>query len=240
MAVMLALPLGAAPGAGASGDVQRETLTIGTQHHEYFLYLPKLPDGVAKAPLLVLLHGSGHDGRSLLDPWIKTAAKEGIVLLAPSAINPAMWQTPQDGPAALLQVTETVRSKYDLDANRVYLFGHSSGAIFALLMSCFSSGTFAATAVHAGALPPATAQQVEGLMRSAQPKTPIQIQVGTEDAFFPLNVVRATEAAFAAHGFPIEVKEIAHHDHNYYGIADAVNREAWSFLKDKRLPADSK
>jgi len=77
-------------------------------------------------------------------------------------------------------------------------------------------------------------------MRSAQRKTPIQIQVGTEDAFFPLSAVRATEATFAGHGFPIEVKEIAHHDHNYYGIADAVDREAWAFLKDKRLHEDPK
>jgi hypothetical protein len=97
--------------------------------------------------------------------------------------------------------------------------------------------TFATSAVHAGALP---TELVEGLMRSAGRKTPIQIQVGTQDAYFPLSAVRATEAPFAAHGFPIEVKEIAHHDHNYYAIADAVNREAWAFLMDKRLPANFK
>ena len=55
-----------------------------------------------------------------------------------------------------------------------------------------------------------------------------------------LSAVRATEGTFSRQGFPIEVLEIAHHDHNYYGIADRVNRVVWEFLKDKRLAAEAR
>ena len=38
-----------------------------------------IPNG--SRTLLVLLHGSGRDGRSLLDQWQSLAKKEGIILL---------------------------------------------------------------------------------------------------------------------------------------------------------------
>jgi len=61
------------------------------------------------------------------------------------------------------------------------------------------------------------------------------MQVGTEDALFPLEEVRHTHDVFQAAGFEFELKEIAGHDHDYYGISDQVNRSAWEFLKSKRL-----
>ena len=61
--------------------------------------------------MLVLLHGSGHDGRSLLDPWKKLATREGLVLVAPNAQNSAAWQSPADGPKALIAIAEAVKKQ---------------------------------------------------------------------------------------------------------------------------------
>ena len=47
---------------------------------------------------------------------------------------------------------KTLKSKYPINPRRVYLFGHSAGASFALHMSLMESQYFAAAAIHAGAL----------------------------------------------------------------------------------------
>jgi poly(3-hydroxybutyrate) depolymerase len=136
----------------ASGGLNKESIDFEGNRHEYFIFVPKMNTGSAPAPMLVLLHGSGHDGRSLLYPWKKLATREGLVLVAPNAQNAAGWQSPADGPGALISIAGAVKKQYGVDANRVYLFGHSAGAVFALLMSLWEPRYFAAVAVHAGAI----------------------------------------------------------------------------------------
>src|SRR6185295_6896239 len=104
---------------------------------------------------------------------------------------------PKDGPAYIHELIEVIKAKYPIDGKRVYLFGHSAGAGFALLMSLYESEYFAATAIHAGALFSADT----AVLDVAKRKTPIHIQVGTVDEFFPLNVVRQTRDALNSRGF---------------------------------------
>lgn len=214
---------------GANDALTKESLQTGGRQHGYFLFVPT--SASAGAPLLVLLHGSGHDGRSLIDPWRQLASKEGIVLVAPNSIDPSVWQAPTDGPEPLVAIIETVLHKYSLDGKRIYLFGHSGGAAFGLLLAIGKPGYFAAIAVHAGALH----AKAEGLVQQVTVKTPIQVQVGARDPEFPLSAVRHTRDLFAAAGFEFELREIAGHDHNYYAISEQVNRTAWAFLKGRVL-----
>jgi poly(3-hydroxybutyrate) depolymerase len=218
--------------AGASGEVHKEILKIDGRQHVYFVFVPSAAPSPSGAPLLMLLHGSGHDGMSLIGPWKELAAKECIILVAPSSMVPAQWQAPLDGPEPLIAIGDTVRQKYSADPKRVYLFGHSAGAGFSLLLALAKQDYFAAIAAHAGALD----AKAEPLVSQVTRRTPIQMQVGTRDPLFPLVNVRHTRDVFVAAGFPFDLEEIPQHDHNYYGISDQVNRAAWNFLKDKRLP----
>ncbi len=232
-AIALVLPLAL---RGASAPVSKEVLTVDGREHAYFLFVPKIAPTPSGPPMLLLLHGSGHDGRSLLDPWKRMAAREGIVLVAPNALDPTRWQAPADGPEPLLAIAQAVGQKYHVDSHRIYLFGHSAGAVFALLMPIAKPEYFAAIAVHAGAL----LHGAETMLQEVSRKTPIQVQVGTEDRLFPLPEVRRTRDVFVAAGFPFELKEIPRHDHNYYVMADRVNRDAWAFLKDKALAGEAR
>jgi poly(3-hydroxybutyrate) depolymerase len=108
--------------------LSKQKIDFEGKRHDYFVFVPDTASNGAPAPLLILLHGSGHDGRSLLDPWKKLAAKEGIILLAPNAQNPVAWQSPADGPGALIGIADFVKKQQGADPNRVYLFGHSAGA----------------------------------------------------------------------------------------------------------------
>ena len=220
--------------ASAKDDITKELITSNGKTRAYYLYVPSTIKPGSPAPLIVMLHGSGRVGMSLVEKWKDLAKKEGIIIAGPDSSDTRVWGMPQDGPDFLRDLVEALKAKYSINPRRVYLFGHSGGAIFALEMSLMESQYFAATAVHAGAL----ARDDADLMDSAKRKIPIFIQVGDSDQSFPLKVVRATRDALNAKGFAAELTEIPGHDHWYYDLAPKINLKAWEFLKSHELEID--
>lgn len=131
-------------------------------------------------------------------------------------------------------VVEALKGKYPIDERRVYLFGHSDGAEFAIFMSLLESEYFAAMAIHAGALSPEDSWVVARATR----KIPMAIWVGDRDAFFPLKLVRGTRDLLVSRGFSVELNEMPNHDHGYYDLAPKINRSAWDFLSKHQLAGD--
>jgi poly(3-hydroxybutyrate) depolymerase len=220
------------------GKVARLTFKTGAQELSYFIFVPKHPMAPASAPLLVLFHGSGRNGSSLVEPWKKLAEKEGIVLVAPNAQDFQQWQVPLDGPALVCSLIDELRQALPvIDSRRIYMFGHSGGAVFVLEMAMLESEYFAAAALHAGALrSPAEFEILDAATR----QIPIAITVGDIDRFFSLKDANATAAGMKKAFIPVKLEIIKNHDHNYYAISDKVNAWAWSALKDERLDDDPK
>ena len=219
----------------ASGQlVQKEITNLGGKARAYYLFVPDKLTNDHPAPLIVLLHGSGRNGASLVDKWKDLAKKEGIILVGPDSINPQMWSTPVDGPDFLHDLVAELQSKYPIDPRRIYLFGHSGGACFALYMALYESEYFAATAIHAGAL----ARNAGGIVEGAKRKIPIYIAVGTVDRSFPLADVRATRDMLNSNDFNAQLIEMPGHDHWYYDLAPKINAAAWTFLKEQKLADD--
>lgn len=226
------LLLAAFSSAHAKDDITKELITSNGKTRAYYLYVPSTAK--ASAPLIVMLHGSNRTGVTLVEKWKDYAKKEGIILAGPDATDLRGWASPQDGPDYLHELVEELKTKYPVNPRRVYLFGHSAGASFALHMSLMESQYFAATAIHAGAL------NAEGmdLIELAKRKIPISIQVGDSDEFFPLKIVRATRDALKTAEIPVELVEIKGHDHWYYDQAAKFNQTAWEFLKKYELQSD--
>jgi predicted esterase len=220
----------------AKDDITKELMTSAGKTRVYYLYVPSTLKPGTPAPLIVTLHGSNRTGVTLVEKWKDLAKKEGIILVGPDATNLQGWGAPQDGPDFLRDLVESLKSKYPINPKRVYLFGHSAGAIFSLEMSLMESQYFAATAIHAGAL----GKDDLELIDMAKRKIPIHIQVGDSDEYFPLKIVRATRDALVKGGFTVELKEIADHDHWYYDQAAKFNQTAWDFLKNLELDAEPK
>jgi len=216
--------------------IQKATIESQGKKRTYYLVLPDKLTPEQPAPLLMLLHGSGRNGLSLVEKWKDLAIKEGIVLVGPDAIRSEGWKAPADGPDFLHELISELKSKYPIDPHRMYLFGHSAGATFALYMALFESEYFAATAIHAGALE----ANDRGIVERAKRKIPIYIVVGTVDRFFPLGDVRATRDMLNQNGFNAQLTEMKGHDHWYYDLAPRINADAWNFLKRQRLAEDPK
>jgi poly(3-hydroxybutyrate) depolymerase len=229
----LAIILNLSPKASAA-DITKELIVSQGKTRAYYLYVPDKLSASKPVPLLIVLHGSNRNGITLVEKWKDLAAKEGFIVAGPDSSNLASWRTPEDGPDFLRDLVEALKAKYPINPRRVYLFGHSAGAGHALYMSLFESQYFAATAIHAGALP----RQSYSYIDDAKRKIPVAIWVGTVDQSFPLQVVRATRDAMNERGFAVQLTEIPNHDHWYYDLAPKINREAWEFLKKYELTQD--
>jgi tetratricopeptide (TPR) repeat protein len=214
--------------------ILKDSIVSEGKKRTFYLFVPETLQRSSGAPLVVLLHGSNRNGLSLVEKWTDLAKKEGIVLLGPDSADSSRWSIPGDGPVFLHELIESIKAKYPVSPRRIYLFGHSAGAVMALLLSVYESEYFAATAIHAGVLPPNS----NPLLKQAKRKIPIYIQVGTVDPLFPLSDVRATRDAFKEEGFSVSLTEIPGHNHWYYDLAPQINLSAWEFLKSQELPSE--
>jgi poly(3-hydroxybutyrate) depolymerase len=155
--------------------------------------------------------------------------------VAPDSANPREWSMNTDGPEFLHDVVEAVRTKNSVDGKRIYIFGHSAGAVFALYMGVMESRYFAAAGVHAGAM----GEDFYPYIDLAKRKIPITIWVGTEDPYFKMPLVKATQAELNKHGFDAQVVEMKGHDHNYYAVAKDLNPKIWEFFRNHPLDQEA-
>jgi poly(3-hydroxybutyrate) depolymerase len=232
----LLLLLAFAASASAASKVEKRTILSRDKQRTYYLYVPPGISAEHPAPLIITFHGSGRDGKPLVAEWEGLAEKEGIAVAGPDSTDSVHWASPQDGPLLLRDLVDEIASKYPVDPRRVYLFGHSAGAVFTLQMACLESEYFAAAAAHAGSVDPA----YHSLFDFAKRKIPIAIFIGTKDAFFPLTSVRATAEALKSRGFPVTLTEMPGHTHDYYSKSKEINAQVWDLFSHTRLETDPK
>jgi poly(3-hydroxybutyrate) depolymerase len=218
--------------AATAQKITKETVTSQGVERTYYRFVPDSAND-KPAPLLILLHGSGRDGKILVEHWQSLAKKEGIILAGPDAMVRDGWGR-DDGPLFIRHVVEAVQTDYAVDRRAMYVFGHSAGAIFGISMGVLESEYFAAVAVHAGALSPSIVPYIARAPR----KIPIAVWVGTNDPGFPVRQVRDSLDLLKRQDFDVQLTEIPNHTHNYYGRSGEINQAAWTFLQSKRLEKD--
>lgn len=234
-ALPVILMLLAVPPPAAAEKIVKETIAAAGRPRICYVFVPESAKD-KPSPLIVTLHGSGRDGRILVDHWEGLAKKEGIVLAGLDATDRRGWQVLEDGPDVLRDLVEALKAKHSIDPRRVYLFGHSAGAIHGLHMGLLESEYFAGVAAHAGVVQ----QEFGTFAKQAPRRIPIAIWVGTNDRLFPLEAVRATRDALNSVGYAVELTEIGGHTHDYYSRSSQINQQVWQFLKKHQLAADPK
>jgi len=194
-------------------------------------YYSYVPNETTAMPVVVLLHGSGWDGRELADPWKSLATAEHFIIVAPNSLHADTWSLKDDSPEFLHQVVNQIKATHAIDETRIYLLGHSGGARYALALALIDSEYYAATAAHAGALSPQSVR----FFGVAKRHMPVAICVGDQDSLFPLASVKATKALFDEHGFQTELFIMPNHTHDYDEVSGEVDRRAWDFFHKTQL-----
>jgi poly(3-hydroxybutyrate) depolymerase len=232
LVLVLGLPAVAAAEEPPKPAISRQTVVSRGKERVYWAYVPASVSAGRPAPLLVALHGSGGSGKTILESWTDLADREGVLLAAPDSTDAVHWASPQDGPLLLRDVADAVAAKHAIDPRRIYLFGQSAGAVFALQMACLESEYFAAAAIHAGAVAPG----YFSIFDYAARKIPIGIWIGTKDPFFPIAEVRATAKALESRGIPVSLVELPDHPHNFHLVAKETGPKIWAFLSSHVMP----
>jgi poly(3-hydroxybutyrate) depolymerase len=217
--------------ARAANAITKESVKIDRDSRTYYMFVPDTL-GPEPAPLIITLHGSGRDGRPLVELFRDAASKERFIVVGPDATDRRGWQVPSDGPAFLYFLVEAVKAKHAIDGRRVYLFGHSAGAGFALVMGLMESDYFAGIAVHSAALQREGREQLLGAVR----KLPIVMFHGTSDQTIPIAVGREGRDVLTASGFPVDFHELTGYEHNtIYSRGGTIVVPVWDFLRTKVL-----
>lgn len=222
LALLMGWPLQA-----AAEQLSKHTFEAAGLRRTLYLYAPA--ESLDSPPALLLaLHGSYGKAEEMAERWMPAARANGFIVAAPVARKPAAWQIRADGPGFMRAVVDEVERLHAIDRRRIYLFGHSGGAVYALTLSMLESEYFAATAVFAGAW----RQPNEFIaVPHARRAIPVALFIGDRDEYFPLQDVRKTHEALQQAGHPSNLTVLPGRTHSYTRVADEVNQAAWTWLK---------
>jgi predicted peptidase len=102
----------------------------------YALFVPTTYDETKAYPIMVGLHGMecAHDTAMAFDPLLDLAEEQGYIVVTPLGYRWNSWYGSVDpgrsGRLAeqdVMRVLDIARSEFNIDKDRIYLFGHSMG-----------------------------------------------------------------------------------------------------------------
>jgi poly(3-hydroxybutyrate) depolymerase len=229
----MALLVGLVSASTQAAMVQSKTVASQTVVRPYHLYIPASVSRDTPVPLLIVLHGSGGSAQRMVERWTSLADEQGFVIAGPQSKDPLRWQLREDPAELFRDLIGDIASAQAVDTRRIYLFGHSGGAVYALSLSMMQAKFFAATAVHAGAW---RERQEFKVAQLATRKIPVMLFIGNRDEYFSVDSVKQTAAQLRKAQHEVSLIIMPRHDHDYGEVAESVNAQAWAFLHTHVLP----
>lgn len=188
----------ATPAIGSGGPAQGTTchaLTVDGVERTYRLYVPPGIAAGPPVPLVLVLHGGGGAGVSMVGltraSFHALADRAGAVIVYPDALN-NNWNDGRDDFRSkshsaniddvgfLRALVANVASRFPIDTSRIYATGASNGGMMSFRLACEAADMFAAVAPVIGSLPASLA----GSCKPAQPIGVVMMN-GTEDRLVP-------------------------------------------------------
>ena len=181
------------------------------------IYVPPTYRPGRPAPLLVMLHGAGGNGRDALRPLTALADAAGLILLAPDSRGPT-WDVILGGygpdVAFIDRALARTFARYAVDPAHVAAGGFSDGASYALSLGLTNGDLFS----HVVAFSP-------GFMAPAGERDAPRVFIshGTGDTVLPIDVCsRQIVPALERAGYDIRYQEFA----GGHAVPPAIAREA--------------
>lgn len=221
-----AVQQGKDPFANRTGDIKRHyMLEAANEIMPYRMYIPKTYTKGKAIPVVVALHGLGSTEDTFFDSYGKRlpelAEQYGYILVAPLGyrvdggygwgvgtppIDPAARRYSELSEMDVMQVLAEVRKHYTVDANRIYLMGHSLGAIGTWKLAAKFPDMWAAIGVFSGQGAPNTV----GLMKNI----PAFVAHGDNDPTVSVEGSRAMVAAMKKLGVDYTYIEVPGGNHS--------------------------
>lgn len=194
----------------------------GAQHGQRTWY-SFIPNTQAKPlPVVILFHGAGRTGLSMIDMWQGVARKHGVILIAPNSAS-KRWPYSQPNAQFIEHLLDEVDEETTIDRNRVFLFGHSSGGVYAQVLVNRKTGPWRAAATHGGF---ATS---EHLSPAAQAK-PLRMYIGSLEQSFPTAPARQMGQFLAEAGHKTDLVIIPFQTHWFYDSGPKIAEDSWKWF----------
>lgn len=182
-----------------TGSLFDQKILLGSKEVRYALYVPKGYNPQVEFPLIVCLHGAGFDGNRYLERW-STRLGEKYIILCPS-VDGGVWWT-DEAAFQVISIINEIKSKYNIDTNRIYLTGMSNGGVGVLRIGVNFSDIFAAIIPMAGAMPDEAMPFLKNLKN-----TPSYIIHGSKDQVMPVEYSRKISSKLKDLGFEVVYRE---------------------------------
>ncbi|MBT3342841.1 MAG: prolyl oligopeptidase family serine peptidase [Gemmatimonadetes bacterium] len=198
----------------------RSAVDQSTQPYE--VYVPRSWRGEAPTALVVALHGSTEDETVYFERYsIEERAEEhGWIVVTPYGRGQRWYR--DAGSRDVMDVIDQVKRQWPVDADRVYVTGHSMGGMGAIQLPMEFPGVFAAAAPVAGWGEPSAMEQLKD--------TPFLWVVGEADGDWATGTVSQMMTAAEVAGAPHESLVLAGYDHGgFLGLS-------WPTVVEVSLP----
>ena len=179
-AIAVAMKSTTDPFAGRRGDMKRHYLLDGANEvMPYHIYVPTTYTSTRSMPLIIALHGLGGTEDSFFDSYgeklPKLAEQHGYLLAAPlgyrvdgryglaTSADPVVRRASELSEADVMQVLANMRKLYNVDPKRIYLMGHSMGAIGTWAIAPKYPDIWAALAPFSGQGSPTAAERIKNI-----------------------------------------------------------------------------
>ena len=217
-AVLAAVKAGKDPYAGRTGDIKGHyLLEAANEIMPYRIYIPTTYVPTKPMPLIIALHGLGGTEDAFFEGYGRRlphlAEAQGYIIATPLGYrvdgsygwgvgtppaDPARRRSEEFSEADVMQVLALVRKNYAVDESRIYLMGHSMGAIGTWKIAPKYPEVWAALAAFSGQGAPATMEQMKGI--------PEFVVHGDNDA--TVNVAGSRTMVAAAKALGVDVRYI--------------------------------
>ncbi|WP_287130933.1 PHB depolymerase family esterase [Candidatus Cyanaurora vandensis] len=179
-----------------TGDLN-STLNVGGVNRSFKIHIPPSYNGTKPVPLVLTLHGRSGNG-DIVARYTGMSAKsdqEGFIVAYPNALgSPSAWNSGYntgrnngDDVAFLRTLIDRLQKDFNIDTQRIYVTGHSSGAMMSYRLGAELSDRIAAIAPVAGSI----GAKLPGgqTVTIPDPKSPVSVVAvhGQQDPTVPYN-----------------------------------------------------
>ena len=223
--VLTSIKNGKDPFVSRTGDMERHYLLEGADEiMPYRVYVPKMYNGKTAYPLIIALHGLGGTEDSIFDSYDKQVPKlaeeHGYIMAAPLGYRVdgfygmSLPGNPEDAGVKrrreyseedVMSVLALMRKNYKIDESRIYLMGHSMGAIGTWHLGAKYPEIWAALAPFAGFGDPSSVAKMKHI--------PEIVVHGDADPTVPVAGSRAMVAEMKRQGVQVQYIEVPKGNH---------------------------